>query len=297
MPSAAVISNIYDGKIKVQFSPGRHTYMVTAPGIITKGWYPSVTGILGVIAKPQLTKWASQRTIEYIKKRLGELESSQTAPPFLLDTKHLHSWCEDAEEGWQDTESTSIGSLAHRFLEAELKYRAREGPKPERPKVDPVSAPDFTAGMIDAANHSISAGLSFFDEHEIKPLMLERVLFHPIDAYIGTVDFVGYVDGELVIGDYKSSKRLYAEYWIQLSAYINAYFCEFGKLIETRYLWNIKKDGTGLEVEKRGVDTHQDDIGCFRGCQALYSWQRKNDPWKKGVAAQPFPDDWRERVA
>lgn len=295
MPSPAVISNIYDGKVKVTFSPGRHTYMVDIPGVVRKAWFPSVTGILGVIAKPQLTKWASQRTIEYIKKRLGEYESSQGAPPFTIDTKHLHSWCDDAEEGWQDTESTSIGSLAHRFLEAELRYRAGEGPRPERPKVDPVLAPDFTAGMIDMANNSITAGLSFFDEHEIRPIMLERVLFHPTDAYIGTVDFVGYVDGELVIGDHKTSKRLYSEYWIQLSAYVSAYFSEFGKLIQTRYLWNIKKDGTGLEVEKRGIDTYQDDLNCFAGCHALYSWQRNNDPWKKGVLAQPLPENWREQ--
>jgi hypothetical protein len=294
MPAPAVISNIYDGKIKVTFSPGRHTYMVDVPGVVKKAWFPSVTGILGVIAKPQLTKWASQRTIEYIKKRLGEYESAQGAPPFSMDTKHLHSWCDDAEEGWQDTESTSIGSLAHRFLEAELRYRAGEGPKPDRPKVDPVLAPDFTAGMIDMANNSITAGLSFFDEHEVKPIMLERVLFSPADAYIGTVDFVGYVDGELVIGDHKTSKRLYSEYWIQLAAYINAYLQEFNTLIKTRYLWNIKKDGTGLEVERRGVDSYQEDLDCFRGCQCLYSWQRNNDPWKKGIAAQPLPENWLE---
>lgn len=296
MPAPAVISMIYDGKVKISFSPGRHTYMVDVPGVVKKAWYPSVTGILGVIAKPQLTKWASQRTVQYIQKRLGEYESSQGAPPFTLDTKHVHSWCDDAEEGWQDTESTSIGSLAHRFLEAELKYRAGEGPEPARPKMDPVLAPDFTAGMIDQANHSITAGLSFFDEHDVKPIMLERVLFSPTEAYVGTCDFIGYVDGELVIGDHKTSKRLYSEYRLQLSAYVNAYLQEFGKLIQTRYLWNIKKDGTGLEVEKHSVETYQEDLDCFRSCHGLYSWQRNNDPWKKGVAAQPLPEDWRERA-
>jgi hypothetical protein len=288
---------IYDDKVKVTFSPGRHTYMVDVPGVVKKAWFPSVTGILGVIAKPQLTKWASQRTVQYIQKRLGEFESSQGAPPFMLDTKHLHSWCDDAEEGWQDTESTSIGSLAHRFLEAELKYRAGTGPRPERPKVDLVLAPEFTPGMIDMANASITAGVSFLDEHDVRPLMLERVLFSPTEAYLGTVDFIGYVDGELVIGDWKSSKRLYVEYWLQLSAYINAYLSEFNVLIKKRYLWSIKKDGTGLEVETRDVDTYQEDLDCFRGCRALYSWQRANDPWKKGIAAQPLPENWREIAA
>jgi hypothetical protein len=294
MPAPAVISMIYDGKVKVTFSPRRHTYMVDVPGVVKKAWFPSVTGVLGVIAKPQLTRWASQRTIEYIKKRVGEFESSQGAPPFLIDTKHIHSYLDDAEEGWQDTESTSIGSLAHRFLEAELKFRAGEGPRPERPKVDPVLAPDFTPGMIDAANNSITAGLSFFDEHEVTPIMLERVLFHPADAYVGTCDFIGYVDGELVIGDHKTSKRLYSEYRLQLAAYVSAYFSEFNSLIKTRYLWNIKKDGTGLDVEKHGVETYQEDLDCFKNCLGLYSWQRQNDQWKKGVAAQPLPDNWLE---
>jgi hypothetical protein len=297
MPAPAVISMIYDDKIKVTFSPGRHTYMVDVPGVVKKAWFPSVTGILGVIAKPQLTKWASQRTVQYIQKRLGEFESSQGAPPFMLDTKHLHSWCDDAEEGWQDTESTSVGSLAHRFLEAELKYRAGNGPRPERPKVDPVLAPDFTPGMIDMANASITAGVSFLDERDVRPLMLERVLFSPCDAYLGTVDFIGYVDGELVIGDWKSSKRLYSEYWLQLAAYAHCYLQEFGQLIKTRYLWNIKKTGEGIEVDKRGLDTYAEDLHCFDACHALYSWERQNDPWKKGIAAQPLPENWREIAA
>lgn len=296
MPTPAVISMIYGGKVKVTFSAGRHTYMVDVPGVVKKSWYPSVTGILGVIAKPALTRWASQRTIQYLEKRLGEFESTQGAPPFTVDTKHVHSWCDDAADGWQDTEATSIGSLAHRFLEAELHYRAEEGPKPERPKVDPVLAPDFTSGMIDMANHSITAGLTFLEEHEVKPLMLERVLFHPGEAYIGSCDFVGYVDGELVIGDWKSSKRLYVEYRLQLAAYANAYLAEFNTLIKTRYLWNIKKDGTGLEFEKHGLDTFQEDLDCFQGCHTLYNWQRTCDPWKQGALAKPLPEDWRKHT-
>lgn len=296
MPSPAVISMIYDGKVKVSFSPGRHTYSIDVPGLVKKAWFPSVTGVLGVIAKPQLVRWASQRTIQYIDKRLGTHEATMGKPPFLIDSKEVHSWLADAEDGWQDTESTSIGSLAHRFLEAELQFRAGNGPKPERPRVDPVLAPEFTSGMIDMANNSISAGLVFLDEHDVRPIMLERVLFNPEEAYLGTVDFIGYVDGELVVGDWKSSKRCYVEYWLQLAAYVQAHFVEFGELIHTRYLWNIKKDGTGLEVEKRSVETFGSDISTFRNCLGLYNWERQNDEWKKGTLAQPFPPDWRTRI-
>lgn len=296
MPSPAVISNIYGGKVKVTFSPGRHTYMVDVPGVVKRGWFPSVTGVLGVLAKPQLIRWASQKTVQYLEKRVGQRESELGTPPFVLDTREFHSMLADAEENWNDSEATSIGSLAHRFLEAELKHRTEEGPKPERPRVDLVLAPDFTAGMIDAANSSISAGLQFLDEHEVKPLLLERVLFSPSNAYVGTVDFVGYVDGELVIGDWKSSKKLYPENFLQLAAYVHAYAEEFDKLIHTRYLWNIKKSGEGLEMEKKGIDTYQEDLSAFQNCLGLYNWKRQNDQWSKGIVAQPLPDGWKKNA-
>jgi PD-(D/E)XK nuclease superfamily protein len=296
VPEPAKISHIYDGKIKVTFSPGRHTYMVDVPGLLKKAWFPSVTGILGVKAKPQLIKWASQKTVQYLEKRLGQRESQLGNPPFMLDTAEFHSMLADVEEGWNDDEATSIGSLAHRFLEAELKYRTEQAPKPERPRMDPVSLPGFTSTMVDMANSSISAGLQFLDEHEVRPIMLERVLFSPTEAFIGTVDFIGYVDDELVVGDWKTSKRLYVENWLQEAAYVHAYQEEFGKLIHTRYLWNIKKSGEGIEVEKRGIDFYQADWDCFSAAKTIYCWNREHDPWLKGVLPQPLSADWKTSV-
>jgi len=293
MPAPAVISMIYDGKVKVTFSPGRHTYSVDIPGVIRKGWFPSVTGILGTKAKPQLVNWAAKQALGYVAKRLGAFESSQGAPPFLLDTREIHSWISDGGDGWKEDPAASIGSLAHRFLEAEVKHRAGLGSRPMLPiQVDPVLAPEYTPGMVEAANASVRAGIEFLNDHEVEPLMLERVLFSPTDAYIGTCDFYGKIDGKLAIADWKTSRAPYPEYHLQTAAYAKAVEEEFGTLPLERYVIVTKKDG-GLEWVQRGVDTYQEDLDAFRACHTLYNWERSHDPWKKGIAAQPLPAAWR----
>jgi hypothetical protein len=286
MPQPAVITDIYQGRARVTFSPGRHTYMVRVPGIVEKLWQASVTGYLGMKAKPALTNWAAKRSLAYVERKVGEYESKLGAPPFTVDTKEVYSWLAEAADGWNESNETTIGSLAHRVFEAELKFRAGLGPKPRTPVVyDPLTMTEFTEGMVAEANKAIVAGFQFFNEHHVEPMFLERVLWSPSTGVIGTADFIGKIDGELCIGDFKTSKRLYPEYRIQLAKYCQMYFEEFLKLPLKRWAINTKKDG-GLEHEVYGVDTYQADLDAFDACQVLYNFNREHDDYSKGSPVQ-----------
>lgn len=290
MAQPAVVTDIYHGRARVTFSPARHTYMVRVPGIVEKLWQPSVTGVLGVKGKPALTGWAAKKSLEYVAKKLGQWESQQGAPPFHVDTKEIHSWLAEAADSWNEQQETTIGSLAHRVFEAEVKYRAGLGPKPKTPvEYDPLTMPDYTEGMVDAANSAIRAGFTFLDEHRVEPLMLERVLWSPSTGVIGTTDFIGKIDGALAVADWKTSKRIYPEYRMQLSKYSQMHFEEAGELPLARYAINTRKDG-GLEYEVYYVDTYQDDLDAFEACFKLYCWNREHDEYAKGTPVQVLGD-------
>lgn len=290
MPQPAVITDIYQGRARVTFSPGKHTYMVRVPTVVEKLFQPSVTGVLGVKGKPALTKWAAGKSLSYVERKLGEWESKQGTPPFHINTKEVYSWLSEAADYWNEGTEATIGSLVHRYFQAEVEHRAGLGPKPKLPIVyDPVTMPEYTPAMIEEANASARAGLTFLDEHRVEPILLERVLWSPSTGTIGTTDFIGKVDGALTILDYKTSKKLYPEYRIQLAKYAQMYFEEFRELPLARYAVNAKKDG-GLEYEVYYVDTYQDDLEAFEACFKLYCWNREHDPYAKGSPVQIVGD-------
>lgn len=290
MPEPSIITDIYQNRARCTFRPGNHTYSIRVHGHVDKLWQPSVTGILGCKAKPALTNWSARKSLEYVAKRLGQYESGLGAPPFTVDTKEIHSWLAEAADGWNgDATATTIGTVAHRYSYEELRFRA--GLTPHRPKFpleyDPVLMPDFTPGMVDGANSSARAVIQFFDEHNFEPIILERPLWSPLDGFVGTPDYIGKIDGELAVLDYKSSKRIYAEYWAQLAALQYMYQMEFpGQIIKKRYAVNIPKDGGDLQVQVRGLDTFSADLDMFMACWTLYRWERENDDYKKGTPVQ-----------
>lgn len=297
MPTPSIITDIYQGRARVTFTSGRHTYSIRVHGHIEKLFQPSVTGILGMKAKPALINWAAKESLRYVGTRLGRYEAAQGVPPFTIDTREIHSWLSEAADGWREDETaTTIGTVAHRYAYEELKYRA--GLTSKRP-VFPIVAsavlmPDFTETMVTAANNAALAVTQFFDAHNFQPLMLERPLWSPGDGFVGTPDFIGYVDGDLAVVDYKTSKRIYAEYWMQLAALQYMYQIEFPKnIVKYRYAVNIPKDGLfdpERDVQRRGNDQFEGDLGAFLACWTLYRWNRENDDYSKGSPIQVLGD-------
>lgn len=290
MPQPAIVTDIYQGRARVTFSPGRHTYVVRVPNVVEKLWQPSVTGVLQSKGKPALINWAAKKSLEYVKHKLGAWESTQGEPPFMVNSQDIYSWIAEAEEGWNEMTEASIGTLAHKVFEAELKFRAGQGPKPRLPiESDPIAFPNFTPIMLEAANASAYAGLKFINDHQIEPMFLERVLWSPSTGDIGTTDFVGKIDGKFCIGDWKTSKRIFPEYRIQLAKYTQMYYEEFKKLALHRIAINTKKDG-GLEHEWYDVDSYQFDLDAYAACRTLYDFNREHDKYAKGTPVQVLGD-------
>ena len=282
---AIKITELYQGRATCSFNEKNHTYHFRVPGVVEKLHQPSVTGLLGMKAKPALINWASKESLKVVRRRLAEHQSANGETYPLLPA-FVENWLADAEANWRDEDgSTTIGHVAHSFAYEELRSRHGLAPKPRFPiELDPVLMPDFTPAMLEATNASALQIVKFFDEHDFKPIMMERPLWSPTEGYCGTPDYIGLYDGVLAVADYKTSKKIYAEYWAQLAALQNMYEEEFpDQKIMKRVAINIPKDGSDLQVQVRDRDHRQDeDLGMFRACQALYNWNRANDDYAAG---------------
>jgi hypothetical protein len=203
--------------------------------------YLRVTSTLSVISKPGLLAWF-QRVGEYEAKRV--LEKRQV-----------------------------LGTKVHKLIELTLKGE----------KID-----------LDNYEQEIKEDLLLFKEFRkqahLKTEALEQKLWSNQYGYAGTSDYIGYyttpkdfllrghepkfTKSSFVIGDWKSSRDIYPEYWLQLAAYVVAF----------EELTGIKPDGAficQLRYGKIRVDekTYEELMTYFRiykSVLVLYDWKHKN---------------------
>ena len=109
------------------------------------------------------------------------------------------------------------------------------------------------------------------EKHNLKPVSLEQHLYNDDLMVAGTCDFIGEVDGELKLLDWKTSKRLYDQYPIQVSAYLYMYEQQF----------DTKLEGAGIVSFRNGKvkEKHLDRSECykllpiFKACNLIYRWK------------------------
>jgi hypothetical protein len=116
----------------------------------------------------------------------------------------------------------------------------------------------------------------FLTEHDIKPELLEQHLWFKLSEeyrYAGTADFIGYVDGKLMLLDWKTSKAIYDDMWLQLSAYVVAFEAITGEKLEGCGILQIR-DGKKKYVTKTYYEM-MEYFKIFKACLLIHDWQGK----------------------
>jgi hypothetical protein len=103
-------------------------------------------------------------------------------------------------------DKAAIGTLVHSMILADLKG--------ERYNTD-----DYTKKQIDQAENSFLKYLEWKKGKTIEPIAIEQPMVSEEYRYGGTPDFVGYINKEFTIQDYKSGNRIYDEVHYQLAGY------------------------------------------------------------------------------
>ena len=207
--------SLYGGEETLEFDERAHAYK-------WKGKFvPGVTSILKILDKPALVQWAANCAVQYITR--GFMEKREAGDE--LETTAFLSLCQEAKTAHRriSREATNVGSLVHQFAERVLVDR--RAPLPSDPQ----------------AAKGAEAFLSWFHAHNIEPVYVERMILSRTWYYAGTVDFVGKIDGEFCVLDFKTSSGLYLEMILQLAAYAVAITEETNEPINTGWIVRLDK--------------------------------------------------------
>lgn len=190
---------LYDGEVTLTFNTAKHRYIWEEEDKIIR----SVTQAINVIDKPALVWWASNMAVDYI--------ADMIEPGKSYDEIELANIWQDARgaHNRRKKKAADHGTLLHKWIE------------------DYINGEDPGVPVNKHLKRSAKRFLKWVKEHDVKFLLAEQVVFSRKYEYAGTTDFICEIDGELYIGDLKTSKGIYETMLIQTSAYRHAREEEF----------------------------------------------------------------------
>lgn len=108
----------------------------------------------------------------------------------------------------------NIGTLVHRFIELDLKENNPD------PKIVKAEYPEATQADINRALESYERNfVTWRKRNDFKVYLTEQKIVSEKYRYGGTIDCLGFLNGELVILDWKTSNSIYEDQLMQLATY------------------------------------------------------------------------------
>ena len=201
-----------DGReFQLVFDPDVHSYKVDGEKV------PSVTKVIDACFPKHLTDWAVAEGADFFKASLEpyRLAPTEDSGTFMLPARvvtHIYKGIQTAYKAI-GKDAAQIGTIVHDWIESAIKYKMNGGAAPKTPKGDEVG-------------NCIKAYKDW--SRERKPVWLQteqKIYYHDpggVNCYAGTVDAVAEVDGKLCVIDFKTSKKIYKPYHLQVAAYAQA---------------------------------------------------------------------------
>ena len=201
-------------------------------------WVPGVTTILGVLDKPALPKWAAGMVAEYVADNPDGVTSLRPlGRDLMVSTLKGIPWQRRDDAA---ARGTTFHALAERILRGEE-----------------VDVPEAQVPLVENA-------LRFMDHYRIEPLLNESPVASREHQYAGTVDIVADSTVGRAVFDWKSGKRIYPRFALQLAAYGHAEFAVVDGAevpipeAEAAYGVHIREDGYDVVPLKYGPDVFRE---------------------------------------
>ena len=201
-----------DGReFQLVFDPDLHSYKVDGEKV------PSVTKVIDACFPKHLTDWAVAEGADFFKASLEpyRLAPTEDSGTFMLPARvvtHIYKGIQTAYKSI-GKDAAQIGTIVHDWIESAIKYKMNGGAAPKTPKGDEVGS-------------CIKAYKDWSRERKPKWLRTEQKIYYHdpggVNCYAGTVDAVAEVDGKLCVIDFKTSKKIYKPYHLQVAAYAQA---------------------------------------------------------------------------
>ncbi|HEY7824609.1 MAG TPA: hypothetical protein VIG24_17340 [Acidimicrobiia bacterium] len=217
---------------------------------------PSVTNVIGILDKPALSRWAAKMVAEramVMKHSLANMDDND-----IVDTLKGAPWS-------RSKRAADRGTDIHAYLEHRLNNW-----EPEALSSDAMPYKDAADDWFERCAPDEVIGT-------------EVTLFHPM--YAGTTDVIMRRNGRLIIADFKTSKAIYDEAALQLSALSGCYSDADGMAVPWRDSAGEMLETPELVVIRIGEDGWEekvvaDPMGSLRAFFGLLdAWH-----WKHGQA-------------
>lgn len=214
---------------------------------------PSVTNVLSVINKPALMGWAAKQVATMaadLRESLGEMQHDEVVD--LLKGAAART----------SNRAGSRGTDVHEWIADELQGRV-------------------TYDLPSPAGEYLPAARSWLAEMKPSPVTVETTMFHPL--YAGTADAVVMIGGERWLIDFKTSKGIYDEAALQVSALAGCFLwaTDDGTLeappIERLAVVRFDDRGRFQMKEVTDRETHHQ---MFLALVSLWNWQHHTNKWK-----------------
>lgn len=202
----------------------------------------SVTSFTRVIDKPFLVPWAVKIGREFLIEKLNE--GIKITEELICEAANQHNVKREA--------AADIGTIIHKWIAQWIAGKGKK--KVEIPKDEKI-------------RNGILAFMKFQDEHKVKWLESERIVYSKEHNYAGILDAVGKIGKDTVLIDFKSSNGLYPEFAFQAAGYQIAYEEEMKKKLDYKMILGFGKE-TG-EFQVKEYRDGEEDKNAFLGCVYL----------------------------
>lgn len=225
---------------------------------------PSVTHILTAINKPALVPWAAKQERESCTAAAAalyeDLQATGQKFPASWYLTELHARLGTVKAHQRTLEKAGdIGGEAHRAIEWILRTAigAEAGAQPL------ISAPAAIA---------VKAFQAWAVSVQLKPVLIERIVYSKVHRYAGTIDLLARVRGVLTQVSLKTGKAIYAEAFLQEAGY-SAALVEMGyREPEAAIVIRLPKVATDPGFEVVDVPNRAALFPVFLATRALWEW-------------------------
>lgn len=282
--------DLYKGKVIGRFvenkETGYHAYFLTDK---EKGYenkrVKGCTTIIGIKDKSAaLVSWATELAREFLVNKLADGEN--------ISIEDIMVACELHKQ--KKKEAADIGSEIHDWCEHYIKHQLG---------IDGYDKLPLIPGKKEV-KRGINAFLQWEDEHNVKFVSSERVVYSREHEFIGKMDVEGIVDKKLGLIDLKSSSGLYNSVKLQTAGYAKADMEEDKKKkYKTRWAIRLTKESEeeyyarmkkkkylkeipdyqifeAMEFPEKPDDNMDLDYQAFLAAKTLYEWDDRTDFYK-----------------
>ena len=181
--------------VDLEYDDEKHTYMVDGKQV------PAVTRIVDAVSPKNLTEWAAKAGADWwLENYTDDIEMQA----IMYDgIRYAHREI--------SREAQNVGSDVHKWIELHIRSKMDDGHLF-------VEYPDDVKVSIE----NFHKWLAMAEKRGIEWLGSEKKIYSKLWNYAGTIDALARINGELYVIDFKTSAKIYKEYYLQVYGYAQA---------------------------------------------------------------------------